>query len=396
MPILCLGIYDTIKVSAADVAYRENTAESLQEAVRLEPGNAEYHELLADHVESDGKSSLADRATAARLSPLQSRYWIGLGVKAETDGDMAAAERDYLRAAHIDRMFIPRWTLVNFYFRRQDPRNFWPWAKSAFEMAYGESYALFRLCWLMTDDPQTVANVLPSNPDIRRSYLNFLIDTERFQYLSPFARDAAEHVPADGVPSMINMCERTMLPNPQAALEIWNALCRRGLEPFSPLDPDKGEVVTDSHFSRQRIERGFDWRAAAVDGVQVNAGAEAGSLAVQLTGDQPENCAILLQFVPLASNRRYRMTYEYSSPASVEPSGLNWEIADPVTNAITASSPLFRLTSGAVTDQFEFTPTASGVMKLVLRYARASGTVRRPEAMVLRNVSIRAQSGGTE
>jgi hypothetical protein len=391
-----LGIYDTIRLSAADAGYRANTTESLQKAVHLEPGNADYHELLADHLESDGKDSLSDRAGAARLSPFESRYWIGLGVKAEIDGNLAAAERDYLHAANTDRMFVPRWTLMNFYFRRQDARNFWPWAKRAFEMAYGDSYALFRLCWLMTDDPQTVASVLPFNPDIRRSYLNFLIDTERFQYLSPFDREASEHAAPTEVPSMINMCERAMLPNPRAALDMWNALCRKGLEPYSPLDPDKGQVVTNGSFSSQPIERAFDWRASAVDGVQVNAGAAGGGISVQLTGNQPEDCVILLQFVPLASNRMYRMEYEYSSPAALDASGLTWELADPITNTVTASSPSLKLTGAALTDRFEFTPAASGVAKLILRYARESGTVRRAEAVVLKNVSIQAQPGGTQ
>ncbi|HKD05423.1 MAG TPA: hypothetical protein VKB79_05925 [Bryobacteraceae bacterium] len=110
-------------------------------------------------------------------------------------------------------------------------------------------------------------------------------------------------------------------PNPRSAVEIWNTLCRRKLEPFSPLDPDKGDVVANGRFSNQPVERAFDWQASAVDGVQVNAGAEGGGMSVQLTGNQPENCALPLQFVPLAASRRYRMTYEYSSPASFDSRG---------------------------------------------------------------------------
>jgi len=52
----------------------------------------------------------------------------------------------------------------------------------------------------------------PSSPDIHRSYVNFLIDTERFQDLTPFDREAAEQFTSPGVPSRINMCERVMLP----------------------------------------------------------------------------------------------------------------------------------------------------------------------------------------
>jgi hypothetical protein len=143
------------------------------------------------------------------------------------------------------------------------------------------------------------------------------------------------------------------------------------------------------------MERGFDWRASAVDGVQVNGGAE-GGMSVQLTGNQPENCAILLQFVPLVSTRKYRMTYEYSSSAPLAAAGLTWQLADAATNAVMASSPPLRLSGAPLSDQFEFTPASNGMAKLILSYARVSGTVRRPEAVTLQSVSIQAQPAGTQ
>ena len=41
-------------------------------------------------------------------------------------------------AARVDRTFDPRWTLANYYFRRQNWDEFWKWMRAAAEMSYGD------------------------------------------------------------------------------------------------------------------------------------------------------------------------------------------------------------------------------------------------------------------
>jgi hypothetical protein len=382
LPLLVFAIYDTVRIAAADSDFRANTPESVAHAVQLEPGNALYRELLAEHLEGDNRDPAADREAAARLSPLESKYWIGLGIHAEAAGDFGGAEKMYLHAAEIDRMFTPRWTLMNFYFRRQNADRFWIWTKRALEMGYDNQAAAYRLCWLMTEDPKQVESILPDNKLLKRNYLDFLLDTRRFQALSPVDREvAAAAEPAD-VPNLLYYCERTVPFNSRSAVTVWNELAAKKLIPFSALDPERGEVVTDGEFRVTPIERGFDWRVPAVDGVQIT------SADVHLTGEQPENAVLMLEFIPLTPGASYRMRFEYGSPTATASSGLTWVVADTFTDRVIAASGPLKLTGEDVTEEIEFNAGENQAARLELRYTREPGTVRHEEEVRLRKISV--------
>ena len=66
------------------------------------------------------ESSPDDLRAAVSLNPRLSSAWIQLGLNAEADGNLPEAETDLLRAASVDHLYVPAWTLANFYFRRGD------------------------------------------------------------------------------------------------------------------------------------------------------------------------------------------------------------------------------------------------------------------------------------
>ena len=52
---------------------------------------------------------------------------IQLGLNAEiTEGDPKTAESYYLKAAAVNKMFLPKWTLTNYYFRQQNYERVFP------------------------------------------------------------------------------------------------------------------------------------------------------------------------------------------------------------------------------------------------------------------------------
>ena len=81
--------------------------------------DAEYYLLAGDF----------DRAVS--LNPRSAAAWIARGLEAETAGDRKKAEASLKRAAEIDRTYLPRWTLANFYLRAGDLPSFWIWARRA-------------------------------------------------------------------------------------------------------------------------------------------------------------------------------------------------------------------------------------------------------------------------
>jgi hypothetical protein len=391
LPLLGASIYSTLRLAAADAAYRNNTTASLQKAIRLESNDADYHALLAEHLEGENQNPQPDRLAAARFSPLESKHWIQLALNEEIAGDEVRAEQLYLHAAEVDRMFTPRWTLMNFYFRRHDSPNFWLWTRRAFEMAYGDQTSAFRLCWLMTDDARTIESILPRNAEIRRGYLDFLLSTRRFRVLSPLDREVAESAERADVPWLVSYCERTVAFNSRSAVDVWNTLCRRGFEPFAPLGPEKGTVVTNGDFRINPVEQGFDWRMPAVNGVQVSPRSAGRGMSVQLNGNQPEGCVILFQTIPLSPGKNYRMSYEYSSDAAGPSSGLTWVLVDAFSHAPLAHSEALKITGDTVSGQTDFTAGVTGAAQLALSYNREPGTVRHEEALTLRGITIGAQ-----
>ncbi|HVW85025.1 MAG TPA: hypothetical protein VHB50_10105 [Bryobacteraceae bacterium] len=388
LPALAMGVYLSAKLAIADSLFRANTPESVARAARLEPGNAAYHQMLAEHLESLGRSSESERELAARLSPMESEYWIGLGVLAESQADYARAQKDLLEAAGIDAKFAPRWALMNFYFRRQNAGQFWLWTRQALEISYGDLTPVFRLCWLMTDDADKIAGVIPRRKDIELKYLAFLTDTHRFEAAPKIALNVAREAAPEDVPGLLAWCDAAIHADPDAAREVWSTLCRKKLLPFDPLSLEKGDLITNGRFQTTPTEHGFDWKIPQVDGVFVTTGSPIEGVSVELSGDQPEDCVVLSQFIPAAPAGRYRLNVQYNSPDEEDDSGFSWEIAGPASGAPLARSADLPLGTNTRTENVDFSAGANRLLKLSLRYKRPLGRVRRKETLVIHQVGI--------
>jgi len=101
---------------------------------------------------------------------------------------MAEAEVELLQAARVDHQYVPAWTLANFYFRRGDPANFWPWAQKAAARTFDDYRPLLRLADVLEPSPREVAIRLGSGPPLLRAYLDVLIGAGRL--------DAAQEIAA--------------------------------------------------------------------------------------------------------------------------------------------------------------------------------------------------------
>lgn len=399
LPALGCAIYYSARVAVADSFFRQNTPESLAQAVEADPGNAAYHQLYAEHLESLGHDALKEREAAALLSPLDSHYWIDLGAAAEVHADYPAAERYYLKAASVDRKFAPRWALMNFYLRRHEEGPFWQWAEKAMEMAYGDSSEVFRLCWLMTDDKASIARKIPQTDYLRLEYLRFLMNDGHLNEAVAVAQNAADRAATPGdVSLLLDFCGKAMTAHPGAAMRVWNELSRRKLlistnAPFAPLDPHTGAIVTNGDFHAVPLEQGFDWRLPHSDGVSVSTSAGSG-VSIELTGEQPQAITILSEWVPVEDGRTYRIDYQYSSEAdgplaAQQASGLAWEIENPITGALLARGENLKSGVTGAVDHFDFQTSGLALATLSLRYERTPGTVRREAKFTIQKVASR-------
>jgi len=177
----------TARLTVAEADFRRNPDLGAQSLYWLRAANLARYE-----------SSLAQLRASVSLNPRLSSAWIHLGLDAEGDGNMTEAESDLLQAARVDHQYLPAWTLANFYFRRGDSANFWPWARRAAALTYDDYRPLLRLADTLETSPQIVATRLGGDSQLLRAYMDVLIGLSRLDKAREIARLLeARHDPMD-------------------------------------------------------------------------------------------------------------------------------------------------------------------------------------------------------
>jgi tetratricopeptide (TPR) repeat protein len=164
--VLALAAALAIVRARADAEFRRGTPEAVERAVDLAPSNAEYLLFRALQLDYDGADATPLLERAANLNPMSSTPRIRLGLAAEIRSDNASAEKWFLDAARIDHQFEPRWTLANFYFRRENLPEFWTWLRAALEVSYGDRRPAFDLAWRTGSPAGEIARAIPDRGDV--------------------------------------------------------------------------------------------------------------------------------------------------------------------------------------------------------------------------------------
>ena len=166
----------SIRVGAADYRMRQETVGSAHAAIALTPDQSECYARLAWLASgSDPRTAKAALLHAVAVNPWDTRSRIELGLLAEAEGDSTTSERYLLQAAETDHLFLPRWTLANYYFRRGDTAQFWRWAKEAADRVYGDAQPVFRLCGRVAEDGKLIDRLQIQNRGCARRVLILLV-----------------------------------------------------------------------------------------------------------------------------------------------------------------------------------------------------------------------------
>ncbi len=225
--------YYSALLAGASYLFQQDTATSVPAAVHLVPYNSAYLARLARWQPTD-RMPLLHRAVT--VNPFDVDSWMQLGMTAEMQQhDMASAERYYLQAAAIDRMFLPKWTLTNFYFRRQQPSQFFRWAKATLAITPYLPDPVFDQMWLIGQDANRIAAAIPDRPFILLFYASFLSKTNRYEQIAPIVQRlitaAGNSSPsANGRDAIIGPVEDRLLASGylHAALQIWTSMNQGG------------------------------------------------------------------------------------------------------------------------------------------------------------------------
>jgi len=377
----CLaGIWWSAKTARADSLFRQDTPEAVGEAIRLLPDEPAYYMRLAL---LDGGRARQFLETATQLDRYNAPAFIELALRLEADGDQAGSEALLLDAFDVDRTYLPRWSLANFYLRRNDMPHFWFWAKKAAEMPPEDMSALFQLCWRVNPDAEAIASsVLTDDPATIRQYLRFLLNKGEVRSVSAVApRLIARGKVETDRPLLLATVNRLLAEGDAvSATTLWRNLIARHWVVADETTPN------NDTFSRPPLPVGFDWDLPSREGLRSWPGPS--GLEVEFSGSEPEDCEVTEQIVPLTPGD-YDLLSSYTTTDIAPGTGLRWQILDDRSKTLLAastdlSSPTLRTVSTAFT-----VPPAMPLIRLRLRYQRAVGTPRISGMLVVLSAVIR-------
>jgi hypothetical protein len=380
----------SVRLGWADYWFRRETLAGTQKALAITPGQAAYYYRLA-LLSSDDHPATAVEALkrAVALNPSDAQSWIDLGLLYEAGGDTARAEQCLVRAVEEDAQYLPKWTLANFYFRRNDPPRFWFWAKRAAAMAYGDPLPLFRLCGQMEEDGKLIDRLAIRNPSVRASYVSYLVGQDRIDLVGPPSQRVLEGNRQDDTPLLLAVCDRLLdRSRVDEALDIWNRLAATHRIPFGARSSTTPSLLVNGAFTVAPTSQGFDWRLPEVDGVSAASEESPGGLRLTFSGRQPERCEVLVQYVPVQEIRKYKLTFRYRTSGIAAGTGLAWRIADRNGgNGLAEGRDLSA--EEEIHDQVSFdTPPGCRLVRISLLYQRSLGTTRIAGFIVLRSIAL--------
>jgi hypothetical protein len=377
----CLGIWCSWEFACADYLFQKDTEESVRAAIRMVPDGWEYYMRLA---QLDRGHSPELLATSLRLNRYDAQADIELGLQYEAEGDFGRAEKLLLDAYEVDHTYLPRWTLANYYFRRDNMPAFWAWARSAAEMPADDIGPLFELCWRVSPDPEKIAGaILNEKPELIRQYLGFLLAKDQLRAVAIVApRLVRSGEPDTDRPLLFSVVNRLVAANDAAAANaLWHLLIEQHWVVADATVPNNADFV------REPLPVSFDWTLPEYPGLHSWPGSS--GLETEFTGSQPEDCTVAEQAVALTPGN-YTMAYTYHTSDIPPGTGIRWQIIDAKSNTVLADSP--DLSSDTLNHSalaFSVPPGAS-LLRLRLAYRRALGTPRISGMLVVLSTQIQA------
>lgn len=385
-----------MRLAWADAWFRTGTVAGTEKALALTPRQAAYSLRLALLVAGDDPARAeASLERAVALNAHDARAWIELGLRYEAAGDLPRAETALLRAAAESRLYLPRWTLMNYYFRRGDTERFWRWARQAVPMMWGDPGPLFRLCGRVREDGRLLGRLEIAKPEWRAAYLFYLLDAGRSDLAAPAVRGLLESRREADAPLLLEACDRLLAAGDAGdARAIWDGLMAarriaRVKLPGAKLPGGSAGLLYNGDFAISPTGRGFDWRLPAIEGIGAAREDASGGLRLTFSGGQPENAEPLAQLVPVEENTAYELRFAYRTSGIAAQAGPGWRIDDAGRGVAIAAGESLASEAPAAQGIPFVTPPGCRLVRVALTSRRHAGSTRIAGFMVLRKVELR-------
>jgi hypothetical protein len=312
----------------------------LQKAIRLEPANAEYRELLGRNLALSAANldeAIANYRSAVHLNPYDARSWLDLAGAYQVAGrtNEQAESVDHAVEADPNTPHVA-WEAANFFLIQGDREK----ALRYFGVVMANDPQLvdaaLQICWRATGDAnQIMTQVLPQRPELYLSFLHLLTAKQEVGA----AENVWEHLIAlnqEFSPKLAFPYFRLLLAKQEvaAAQTAWQqaAGVNRSLQAYLP---SRQNLVVNGGFEEDILNGGFDWwyqsnphAAVAIDTSEFSGGTR--SLSITFDGQSADDPGIV-QFIPVKPNTQYEFNAQYRSEELDTASGPRFSIADAYT-----------------------------------------------------------------
>jgi tetratricopeptide (TPR) repeat protein len=339
-----VGLYLHLALGAYFASHLAATPDlsNLKRAIRLEPSNAEYRELLGRSLALSGANlndAISNYRTALQLNPYVARYWLDLAGAYQVAGRTSEQEQSVEQAVEADPT-TPHvaWEAANFFLVQGDQER----ALRNFRVVLANDPeavdSALQLCWRATGDANRILDrALPRRPDLYLSFLRLLISKQEVAA----AENVWNHLIA------LNQEFSTKLAFPYfgfliakqevaAAQTAWQqlAVLDWSLQPYLP---SQENLIVNGGFEENLLNGGFDWwyesnphAVLAIDTSEFHSGTR--SLSVTFDGQRASEAGVS-QFIPVKPNTDYEFSAESRTEDIESASGPRFAIVDAYTNA---------------------------------------------------------------
>ena len=343
--LVFLGLYLHLALRAYRASHLAAVADSahLQNAIRLEPANAEYRDLLGRNLALSGISlgdAISNYRTAVSLNPYEARYWLDLAGAYQIEGRTSEQEESVERALEADPT-TPHvaWEAANFFLVQGDQANALRYFRVVFANDDIDAVdSALVLCWRATEDAdQILDRSLPPRADLYLRFLHLLISKQQVKPAeSVWNRLIELHQPFSiklAFPYFQFLLGQQEVAGAQSA---WQQLARvdRSLERYLP---SRENLIVNGGFEENLLNGGFDWWyqqyphvALAIDSSEFHSGTR--SLSITFDGPGAPEAGIS-QLIPVKPDTEYEFSAECRTEELETASGPRFAITDAYSNA---------------------------------------------------------------
>jgi tetratricopeptide (TPR) repeat protein len=314
---------------------------NIPKAIRLEPANAEYRDLLGRQLAFSGASlddAISAYRTAVHLNPYEARYWLDLAAAYQVAGRTGEQAESVQHAAEADPT-TPHvaWAAANFFLVQGEREKALRYFRLVLANDPEAVDSTLELCWRASGDATEVLDqALPLRPDLYLSFLRLLVTKQEVA--------AAENVWNRLIGLRQPFSATLALPyfrllitkqEVAAAKTGWQQLSKvdASLQPYLPTGEN---LIVNGGFEENLLNGGFDWwyqsyshAALAIDTNEFHRGTR--SLSITFDGQSVPGVQ-LVQFIPVRSSTAYEFSVESRTEDIDTASGPRFALMDAYTN----------------------------------------------------------------